>query len=97
MNNIGSRIKKDIPFSLLPGFMFLLTTVIMVFVAKLFGPEMMNFSISLLPQLLISLIGIYYTTHSIISAAFSLAVVLIFIPISFYLGFVLWIELGLPY
>ncbi len=97
MNNIGSNIKKDIPFSLLPGLIFLLTTFIMVFSAKLFGPEMMNFSISLLPQLLISLIGIYFTAHSIISAAFSLAILLIFVPISFYLGFVLWIELGLPY
>ena len=97
MKSIGRKIKTDLPLSLVPSAMFLCTTFIMVLAAKYWGTEKINFSVSFLLQLLICLSSVYFTNTNRISALFSTLLVFSAIPLSFYLGFILWLELGLPY
>ena len=96
MNDI-EIVKKGFPYNLLPGLSFLLTTFLMVLLAKVFGPEMVNFSVSFLPQVMISLLCVYFVSRApCVNALFSIAVIIGFIPISFYLGLQFWLFVGLP-
>jgi len=97
MNDI-EIVKKGFPNNILPGLSFLLTTFIMVLLAKVFGPERINFSVSFFPQIMISLLCLYFVSRSpFVNTLFSIAVIIGFIPVSFYFGFQFWLFLGLPY